>query len=140
MTQLSPHFSLAELTVTSHANLGNVPAGPIVTNLTHTAAGLETVRTLLGHPLTVNSGYRSPLVNAAVGGARNSAHLTGHAADFTCADFGSPFVVASAIEKSGIRYDQLIYEQTWVHISFDPAMRMQKLTYQGGKYRNGIVK
>lgn len=143
MTQLSPNFSLEELTATSHRDLDNTPSPQVVTVLTDTAHRLEAVRAMLGQPMHVNSGYRSQAVNEAVGGAFNSAHLTGHACDFICPAFGSPIEICRALASLGLDdgrwFDQLIEEGTWVHISFDPAMRGQILTKNpAGGYRNGL--
>jgi hypothetical protein len=91
---------------------------------------LEAVRVRLGcAPVLISSGYRSPAVNAAVGGSRNSQHMTGQAADFTAPRFGSPAEVVAALVDSGVEYDQLILEfGRWVHISFADQPRHQALT------------
>lgn len=126
--QLSPHFSLAEMTESQTAarlGLDNKPPAAILSNLQGTALAAEPVRALLGRPMLVSSGFRSPKVNAAVGGAKTSAHLQGYAMDFICPGFGDPLAVCRKIAASGIKFDQLIQEGTWVHISFDPRMRMQ---------------
>lgn len=140
MTQLSPHFSLAELTVTSHGDLGNEPNEEAVEHLTIVAENLEHVRALLGNlPVTINSGYRSPAVNAAVGGVSDSAHLTGYAADFVCPEFGTPLDICRFLSGSDIRFDQVIEEGAWVHISFAPTRRQQVLTKKpAGGYRLGL--
>jgi len=127
MTQLSPHFSLEELTETS-VRLPNEPNITQTLNLKQTAEGMEQVRALLGHPIKVNSAFRSRDVNAAVGGSKTSDHVNGWCVDFKCPAFGSPYQIAKAIEASKIRYDQLILEYGWVHISFNPRQRMEKLT------------
>lgn len=68
MTQLSPHFSLAEMTTTS-TGIPNVPTGVLLQNLTYTAQQMEKVRQILGgNPIQINSAYRSDAVNRAVGG------------------------------------------------------------------------
>ena len=149
MTQLSPHFSLSELTVSAAASrkgLSNIPTGQALATLTETAKGMERVRTLLGKPITVLSGYRAPAVNKAVGGAKNSAHMTGHAVDFICPGFGSPAQVASYLAKHLTDFDQMICEfppDGWVHIGFGPGKRGQELTARkvNGKtvYTNGIA-
>jgi hypothetical protein len=93
-----------------------------VDNLRNLAALLEKVRALLGsRPVLVSSGYRSPGVNAAVGGARDSLHLQGLAADFTCPSFGAPRAICLKIADSDLQFDQLICEGTWVHIGLAPA-------------------
>lgn len=128
---LTEHFTLEELTFSQMAarrGIDNTPSLEVVAHLTTLAEGLEKVRTLLGAPIRITSGYRSPALNAAIGGAKNSAHKEGYAADFICPAFGPPISVVKAIDLSDIRFDQLIYEGTWIHISFDTDMRRQVLT------------
>lgn len=135
--QLSPHFSLAELTTTS-TGLANTPGPVELANLRKTAAMLEQFRKLLGHPIYVSSGYRSPAVNRRVGGVATSDHLTGCAVDFTCPGFGDCRAVANAIQRSGIPVGQLIWEGSWIHASIRPNAR-PVLTMRGGKYTPGIA-
>lgn len=128
---LSQHFTLAEMTVSETAarrGIDNDPPPDVVERLKHTALGLEAVRIRLGAPIVVSSGYRSPALNAAIGGAQNSDHTRGDAADFICPGFGAPSTIVSALKDSGIQFDQLIEEfGRWVHISFGPRMRGQVL-------------
>lgn len=141
MTQLSRYFSLEELTITQQRGIDNTPPPEIIERLACTASAMEDVRALLGEPIIVSSGYRSPELNNLIGGSKTSAHCLGYAVDFICPSYGTPFEVARRLAgESSLHFDQLIYEQTWVHISFDPRMRHQLLTYQGGSYRPGIVK
>lgn len=142
MTQLSPHFSLEELTVTQ-TGLSNHPSEENLDHLRRTAFRMEEVRKLLAHPIIVNSGYRSLAVNKAVGGSPTSGHMLGHAVDFRCPGFGDPVDIVKAIVDSDIKFDQCIEEGTWVHISFDPRMRQQVKTaiFAEGKpttYRTGV--
>ncbi|MEM4986187.1 D-Ala-D-Ala carboxypeptidase family metallohydrolase [Collimonas sp. H4R21] len=89
---------------------------------------MELVRVLVGKPIFVSSGYRSPAVNRIVGGASNGAHVLGLAADIHCSGV-TPKQLANAIKVSGIAFDQLIYEGTWVHIGLsDGTPRQQVLT------------
>jgi hypothetical protein len=137
--QLTPHFSLAELTVTNQ-KIDNTPSKEVIEVLRTTAFYMEKVRELLGNvAITINSGYRSPDVNRQVGGTSNSSHTYGYAVDFTA--YGhTPLTIANILSKSNLKFDQLIYEKTWVHISFDPRMRGNILTLKGkGKYVKGIV-
>lgn len=128
---LSPHFTLAELTASETAarrGIDNDPPPEVIERLKHTALGLEAVRIRLGAPIIVSSGYRSPELNVAVGGSKNSDHTRGDAADFICPGFGAPSTIVSALKDSGIQFDQLIEEfGRWVHISFGPRMRDQVL-------------
>lgn len=141
-TFLSDHFTLEELSITQIRDVDNTPPAGAVQNLKTLAAMLEKVRTLLGHPILINSGFRCPEVNARVGGVSNSAHLYGYAADFICPAFGSPLMICNAIEgTASIRFDQIIEEGTWVHLSVDPQMRGQVLTKNpGGGYSTGLRK
>ena len=137
--QLTPNFSLAELTTTKQ-KIDNTPSKEIVEVLRTTAFYMEKVREILGNvAITINSGYRSPDVNRAVGGTSNSSHTYGYAVDFTA--YGhTPLTICNILAKSNLKFDQLIYEKTWVHISFDPRMRGNILTLKGkGKYTKGIV-
>ncbi len=122
---LTDHFTLEELTasqIAARSHIDNTPPGEAMVNLQKLAAMLEEVRALLGHPLIISSGYRSPALNAAVGSATTSHHLLGGAADFTCPAFGSPLAVARKIADSGIPFGQLIHEfGAWVHISILPV-------------------
>ena len=142
-TQLSPHFTLEELSVTN-TGIDNTPTAAQLTVLKATAAKLEEVRTLLGNkPITVNSAFRNKAVNEAVGGVPNSAHALGHAVDFTCAAFGTPYEICKKIAASSIKFDQLIHERrAWVHLSFDSTRnRRQLLTLpvSGSTYQDGIL-
>lgn len=131
--RLSPHFSLAEMTVSatgSRLGLSNLPGPRELATLTRTAERMEEVRALLGNlPILVSSGYRSPAVNHAVGGSSSSAHMTGHAVDFICPAFGSPAKVAAHLARNLTAFDQIIEEfGDWVHIGFGPGQRRQLLT------------
>ena len=136
MTKLSEHFTLEELTFSATAQrkqIDNNPPSEVLENMKRLAAGLEEVRAALGNkPMRINSGYRSPKLNRAVGGARLSAHMAGYAADFVCPEFGSPLKIVKALAATGIQFDKLIQEGTWVHISFAPEARRQLLTAHFG--------
>ena len=130
---LSKYFALSELTVSESAarrGLKNVPFGKQLENLKQTAQRMDAIREGLGKPIIVTSGYRSPEVNAAIGGSKTSAHCHGLAVDFTCPGYGSPLAVAKAILASGIEFDQLIHEYgAWVHIGFaEPGKPSRKQT------------
>lgn len=119
--QLSPHFWLSEFTDSSTAvrlGIENAPDPLVQANLFKTAALMEEIRKLLGGlPIIINSGYRSEALNRAVGGSRVSDHLRGEACDFRCPAYGTPLQIAAAIAKSDIKFGQLIFEGSWVHVS-----------------------
>ena len=127
MTPLSAHFSLEEALVSqTAARLGieNDPPLNVVLNMKKAALGMELVRQLLGQPIHVNSWYRSPELNKAVGGSPKSDHLTGFAIDFVCPTYGTPQAIVKAILASSIDFNQVIYEfNSWVHISFNGMQR-----------------
>jgi zinc D-Ala-D-Ala carboxypeptidase len=143
--KLSPHFTLEELTASQTAvrkGIPNAPSPVVVTNLTRLAATLERVRALAG-PVSVSSGYRSFQLNAAVGGAKDSAHTLGLAADITVSGM-APRDLAKAIRDADIEFDQLIYEGTWVHIGLSsgtPRNQVLTATFSGGRasYSTGIA-
>ena len=144
---LSDHFTQDEFTASQTATrngIKNTPSETVVENLRMLAALLEQVRTILGdRSIHISSGYRSLALNRHIKSHDLSAHIRGHAADFTCPSFGTPLAVAKKIAESNLKFDQLIYEGTWVHISCDPQNRRQLLTarFKGGKtfYTTGIT-
>lgn len=143
-TELSPHFSYAEATVTQ-TGLDNSPNAEQLTRIKNTALNMEIVRAVLHRkPIKINSWFRSAGVNSRVGGSSRSEHLQGAAVDFVCPSFGSAYFAAKSLILYAhiINYNQLIYEQTWVHISFPPDGQTGKrevLTYRNGKYLPGVI-
>jgi hypothetical protein len=116
--QLSEHFTLEELTATSHRQFDNTPNASEMANLVRLAAFLEQVKTALGgKPVMINSGFRSKQVNDSVGSKDTSQHRIGCAADIRVPGM-TPNEVVKAIMASDIGYDQLIREfDSWTHIS-----------------------
>ena len=145
------HFTLTELCQSDTAvrmGIDNMPPPDVVLNLNYLMDGLEVVRNILGDkPIRVSSGYRSEALERVLCGKdfkawcirhgktidewseyfKNKAHPKGYACDFTCPEFGTPAQIVEKLRKMPMRYDQLICEGTWVHISFDPALRGQTL-------------
>ena len=118
--KLSPIFTLAELTQSDTAvrlGIDNTPSKDVEANLVRLARMLEDVRRTLGRPIMVNSAYRSPEVNKAIGSKPTSQHCNGCAADIRVLGL-TPNDIVKAIIKTDIEYDQLIREfDSWVHIS-----------------------
>jgi len=117
---LSPHFTLEELTVSETAarrGLDNTPPDDALFNLRRLALFLEDVRTAIGKPIRINSAYRSPEVNGSVGGKTTSQHCLGCAADIRVPGM-TPNEVVKKLKDSKLQYDQLIREfDSWTHIS-----------------------
>lgn len=125
--KLSKNFSLDELTVTS-TGLANVPNAAEMASLKALALHvLQPLRSALGRPVLVNSGFRSEAVNRAVGGTASSQHRLGQAADIRVAGMSSADL-AREIVRLGLPFDQLIEEfGRWVHVSYGPRHRRQVL-------------
>ncbi|TPG14355.1 D-Ala-D-Ala carboxypeptidase family metallohydrolase [Sphingomonas oligophenolica] len=151
--QLSPHFSLAEMTASDTAHRigdANQP-GPVEIAALKTLCErvLEPIRAHFGQPVHVNSGYRSPGTNAAVGSADTSQHRRGEAADIEIA--GVSNAVLARWIRDHLVFDQLILEahhagdpnSGWVHVSFRQGRaRKSVLTMtlgsHGARYAAGI--
>jgi zinc D-Ala-D-Ala carboxypeptidase len=144
--QLTPHFSLAELTASSTARrlgIDNTPPPELMPRLVLTAEMLERIRNTLGVPITVTSGYRGRQVNQAVGGVTSSDHTQGHAVDIVAPGYGTPYQIAKTLAPlvSVLGIGQLILEgvkgKQWVHVSTrvpdKPANRVITITDQGAQ-------
>lgn len=128
---LTKNFTLEELTNSSTAKqkkLDNTPTKEVIENLTKLATTvLQPLREAFNAPIIVSSGYRSPKVNAAVGGATNSDHKFGAAADIrtvsdTVEDNKKLFNLAVKLANEGkIKCRQIIdeYNYNWVHLSIN---------------------
>ena len=125
---MTEHFTLAELTATSHRQFDNTPNEAETANLQRLAEFLEQVKTALdGKPIMINSAFRSKQVNDSVGSKDTSQHRTGCAADFKVPGM-TPDAVVRAIIAAGLPYDQIIREfDAWTHISISDTPRRQAL-------------
>lgn len=134
--QLSRHFTLEEMTRSDYAashNLSNQPSRDELVRLQFLALNvLEPLREAWGAPIVVTSGYRSPAVNKGVGGANNSQHMRGMAADIRpvySKDFPKLFQLANQI----CDFDQLLFEYNksngkvrCIHISTNMDVRANR--------------
>jgi uncharacterized protein YcbK (DUF882 family) len=148
-TQLTKNFTLEEFTDSQTAarkGIHNVPPANSQErkNIQRSAEVMEKVRTILGDkPILVSSGYRSPQVNAAVGGSKSSAHMSGLAVDFSCPGFGTPLQICKKLHPHmrELGIDQLIHEyDSWVHLGLsagDP--RHMALTIDNRGTRTGFA-
>ena len=118
MTHLSPHFTLAELTVTDHREFDNSPTQEEISNLQRLAQLLEQVKEAIGgKPVMINSAFRCKQVNDAVGSKDTSQHRHGCAADLRVPGM-TPDEVVRAVIAANLPYQQLIREfDRWTHIS-----------------------
>ena len=125
---MTPNFTLAELTTTSHRQFDNTPNDAEMANLQKLAEFLEEVKALLdGKPIMINSAFRSKQVNDSVGSKDTSQHRTGSAADIRVPGM-TPDAVVRALVASDLPFDQVIREfDAWTHISISPTPRRQAL-------------
>lgn len=143
---LSKNFTLSEMVKSETAlrnNLDNTPGDKEVVNLkTLCEKVLQPVRDHYGKGVKVNSGFRHPNVNAAVGGSKTSDHCQGQAADIEIP--GVPNAELAEWIKANLAYTQLILEfytpgipdSGWVHVSYvEGNLKKQDLTAvkQNGK-------
>lgn len=148
--QLTKNFTLRELTESQTATrigLLNNASPEVYKRLQALAVNvLQPLRDLLKTPIVISSGYRSPEVNRAVGGATNSEHMLGQAADLTVPG-KTNIEVARLITTSGIEFNQLILEfyrpydlhYGWVHVSYcAEGNKKEVLTYDGNSYSRGL--
>ena len=137
--QLTSNFSLKELTVSETATrkgLDNTPNETVTANLKTLAETiLQPLREHYGKSVKVNSGYRSPDVNASVGGSKTSDHCKGQAADIEIAGVANGDLanyIASNFKFTQIIlefYTQGIPDSGWVHVSYDANdLKCQTLT------------
>lgn len=120
------YFTLKELTRSATAEekgIDNTPTPEVEKNLTLLVENvLDPLRKLSGKPITVNSGYRCPELNKAVGGSKTSDHVKGFAADITGGSKEENERLFYLI-KYNFNFKQLIDEKdfSWVHVSYDPS-------------------
>jgi len=152
--RLSEHFTLAELCKTSVKTAdGNIPSHVHIENLKRLCGWLERLREKSSltpgpspkgegsrykeTPIIINSGYRSPQVNKAVGGASNSNHLTGCAVDIRCAGIEQALRYATTLldisDESKEEFDELLIEKSsksiWVHFAVRPKDNRRKIRF-----------
>lgn len=152
--KLTENFSLHEMIKSETAvrrGIDNTPNDAVIANLKTLAENiLQPVRNHYKKGVKVNSGYRSPDVNAAVGGSRTSDHTKGQAADIEIPGVAN-YDLAKHIQDN-YKFTQLILEfytpgipdSGWVHVSYDPSnLKCQSLTAmrENGKvvYKSGLI-
>lgn len=149
---ITPHFTLEEATRSSTAKrlgIDNTPDSAQLSGIYIAALGMEMVRRILGFPISIDSWLRAEALEKvltrkdylgwckrhqrsdcdeswAVYFARKG-HPKGFSVDFTCSQFGTPEMIVKALLSAGLKFDQLILEGDWVHVSFAPAMRGEYL-------------
>ena len=147
MTKLTEHFSLEEMCKTN-ANLKNVPNEAQVENMKRLCKWLEFLRDEWNlrygegdDPIVINSGFRSPAVNAAVGGVKGSNHLTGCAADIRVSGIEQLVRYATILldisDESQEDFDELLLERNakgayWLHFAVRAKGNRRKVRLMNG--------
>ena len=93
---------------------------------------LQPLRTAWGGPLFINSGFRCPELNEAVGGVPTSQHVKGQAADVGCSD---PFALAKLAKRMNLPFDQMILYPSFVHFSYKKDGENRGKVLYSAKYR-----
>ena len=140
--KLSEHFSLGEFTKSgSHPEVYNIPSHEAIanlTNLTNLSKWLEVLRERAGTPIIINSGYRSPQLNRKIGGAPNSNHLTGCAADIRVENMEQllryAVILLDYADESKQEFDELLIERNshgaiWLHFAVRPSGNRRKVCF-----------
>jgi putative chitinase len=147
-TRLTANFTLEELIVSPTAKrlgLPNTPSPEHIANMKYVCEKiLEPVRAHFGKPIQINSSYRAPLVNKAVGGSKTSQHSNGEAVDFEIPGISNK-VVADWVGDN-LEFDQVILEfynakdganSGWVHASIKRNGANRKMRMIASKSKSG---
>ena len=144
MTKLSKHFSLEEMTKTSVQGVRNIPNDSQISNLNRLCGWLDKLRDEWNlrygdgdDPIIINSAFRSESVNKAVGGAKNSNHLSGCAADIRVLGMEQMLRYATILldisDKSNEDFDELLMERKgnslWLHFAVRPDGNRRKIKF-----------
>ena len=138
--QISKHLTISELTTSQTATrrgINNNATAHVIDNLKLIAEKVfEPTREHFGKPIRISSGYRSPELNRAVGGSKNSQHVTGQALDLQGTSGITNAQIFNYI-KDNLEFDQLIWEfgtttePAWVHVSFN-RLKNRKMIFAVG--------
>lgn len=124
------NFKISELIHSDLAiqnNINNMPDINALDNMLELIFHcLQPIRNLIKKPIIITSGFRNQQINFLAGGALNSQHKEGRAADFIIKGM-TPKQIIEIIKNSDIEYDQLIDERTWVHISFNKGNNRKQI-------------
>ena len=140
--RLSPHFTIGELTKSSsHPEVYNIPSHEAIANLKRVCIWLEELRLRSGTPIIINSGYRSPQLNRAIGGVPTSNHLTGCAVDIRVSGMEQLIVYAAILiqyaNETHQDFDELLLEKSghgkfWLHFAVKPNNNRRHVLFLNG--------
>lgn len=131
--KLSENFELKEFTASDTATRKGIVNNPGVSEVKAienlVVKLLQPLRKAYGKRMVINSGYRCPELNKAVGGAPTSQHVKGEAADVACEH---PAYLVECLKKSGLDFDQCIQYSSFVHLSLKAIGQNRKQYLKGG--------
>ena len=137
--KLSPHFTLGEMTKSSsHPEVYNIPSHEAIANLKRVSTWLEELRKRYNQPIIINSGYRSPQLNRAIGGVATSNHLTGCAVDIRVENMEQllryAVILLDYADESKQEFDELLIEKNrygaiWLHFAVRPKDNRRKVCF-----------
>ncbi len=136
--KLSEHFTLGEMTASSHKEVYNIPSHEAIANLTNLCGWLEVLRSRAGAPIIINSGYRSPQLNKKIGGVPTSNHLTGCAVDIRVENMEQLIRYAAILldisNETHQDFDDLLIEKNrygaiWLHFAVRPSNNRRSLLF-----------
>ena len=136
--KLSEHFTLGEFTKSgSHPEVYNIPSHEAIENMKRLCIWLEELRQRYNAPIRINSGYRSPQLNRAIGGVANSNHLTGCAVDIRVENMEQLIRYAAILldisNETHQDFDELLIERNkhgaiWLHFAVRPSNNRRKVS------------
>ena len=142
--RLSKNFTLSEITKSNTAKrlvIENAPNQEHLNNMQILIRDLiQPMRDALG-PIRISSGYRSPVLNRAIGGSTKSQHCKGQAVDIQFWEKGEMCnkKVYDWVLKEGIEFDQMIneFDYAWIHISLRPENKNRRMVLEAYKDNDG---
>lgn len=153
MERISKHISYKEAIKSNTAlrlNIDNTPDSVSLTNMTGVAHNIfEPLRLWVGGPIKINSFYRCPKLNKAIGGSKRSQHCEGRAIDIDDTFGYKTNAEMFHYIKDNLNFDQMIWEfgddnnPAWVHVSFDSLEgnrgRLLKAIKENGKSKYILI-
>ena len=153
MEKISKHISYKEAIKSNTAlrlNIDNTPDEVSLTNMTGVAHNIfEPLRLWVGGPIKINSFYRCPKLNRAIGGSKRSQHCEGRAIDIDDTFGYKTNAEMFDYIKNNLNFDQMIWEfgndnnPAWVHVSFDSLDgnrgRLLKAIKENGKSKYILI-
>ena len=142
--RLSKNFTLSEITKSNTAKrlgIDNAPNQEHLNNMQILIRDLiQPMRNALG-PIRISSGYRSPVLNRAIGGSTKSQHCKGQALDLQFWKEGEMCnkEIYDWVLKEGVEFDQMIneFDFAWIHISLKPGNKNRRMVLEAYKDNDG---